>query len=45
MDDTYLDKDGDKDPPHDLSRPKSKAGKDKEIISPVPLSPTKLYCK
>ena len=45
MNDTYLDKDGDKDSLHDLSRLKSKAGKDKEIKSPILLSPTKLYYK
>ena len=45
MDDTYLDKDGDKASLYNLSGPKSKAGKDKEIKSPILLSPSKLYYK
>ena len=45
MNDTYLNKDGDKASLHNLSGPKSKAGKGKEIISPILLSPTELYYK
>ena len=45
MNDTYLNKDGDEASLHNLSGPKSKAGKDKEIRSPILLSPSKLYYK
>ena len=45
MNDTYLNRDGDKASLHNLSGPKSKASNDKEIKSPILLSPTKLYYK
>ena len=45
MNDTYLNRDGDKASLHNLSEPKSKASNDKEMKSPILLSPTKLYYK